>query len=88
MDWAGKFATARVFRLSTDRGSDDEKLSQERQEDTAQDCRERQAAPLCQVPQTKPKTREKPGPLVLPRVPKKEMMPRIRKRPTDMHGSR
>jgi hypothetical protein len=59
-------------RFPSQGASDGKELSQERKKVAAQNRRERKAIPLCQVPQAKPKTHQKPRPLVLPGVPKKE----------------
>ena len=48
-------------------------FAQNRKEDTSQNGRQRQAIPLCQVPQTKPEARDESSPLVLPKLPPKRM---------------
>ena len=52
--------------------TDDKEHSQDRKEGTTQDRRKRETLPLCQVPQTKPKTRKDARSLVLPGLPQRK----------------
>jgi hypothetical protein len=62
--------TAKKGALSKILGEfDGEDHFQDRQASTLEDRRERQTLQMCQMPETKPKTREGAGPVVLPDLP-------------------